>query len=192
MLRFLFCLLFIVCCVNLFAETCLTDEEAKRITDRLDKDKQIIQWQNDRWNLLMDTAPIIKYNTIEGKGIEQTIEFNIKDDKPLIYKVLLDIDKEKRDAYFFPFTFGLCVMLEPFISNYFDAKLTLEIFSLSPLSTNYIKDLSLHLLIGAQSTGMSISYRFAKILPNTRLHAYYGIDYVMRQPTYGIGLSLNF
>lgn len=174
-----------------YSDACFSNEELKRITERLDKDKKIIQWQSKRWEELVNTIPEIDYIVEPNDIIIQKIKFKIKEDAPLEYELKIKIQYDTEKKEFFPFTFNLCGMIEPALETKSDIKLGIQFLSLAPLSSDSFNKFGMHLLLGAQSSGISISYKLSDFLPNTRLHVYSGISYTNNM-SYGIGLSLNF
>jgi len=176
---------------NSLGNVCFTIREAEEIYSQLEKNERIIKWQRDRWNNLINTQPKIKYDVIEGDIIIQTVEFPIKGDNPLIYEIRIKIIREDFSKLYFPFTLSLCGMVETGVNSYIDTKLGIQIFNFYPLKIKYLKYLGIHAMIGAQSSGISVSWVFFKHLKNTRLHLYTGMSYEMKKST-GIGISLNF
>lgn len=176
---------------SLSKDICFSDKEAERIIERLEKDKRIIKWQKNRWDNLINTIPKIKYEIVDDVVIIQTIEFPVKDDKPLVYEVKMRIIQKAGPRKLFPFTFSLCGMFESAAVNKVDAKVGIQIINFSPINIKYLRNIGLHCLVGAQSTGLSISWKVSKYLRNTRIHLYNGLTYDLKK-SYGIGISLNF
>lgn len=185
----LICLLFISS--YSYGEKCLTDEQAKRVNDRLEKDKKIIQWQSKRWNDLIETDPKIKFENKEDSIIIQTIEFPIENDNPLVYELKLEILKKQQEMRLIPLTLSLCAMIEPLAPSMIDAKFGIQLLNFAPLKIPYIEQMGVHAMIGFQSIGVSLSYMLSKKFQNTRIHLYSGFTYQLKQ-SYGVGISLNF
>ena len=185
-------IILIILPIKAFPEVCLTDEEAIRITQRLEKDKQIIKWQAKRWKDLVNTTPKINYKVLDNNQILiQTIEFKIKHDTPLIYETKSKINIEDvLENKYFPITPSLVGILETGTEGYGDAKFGIEVFSFSPMKKE-IQKFSLHALIGIQSSGISVSFKIFEFLKNTRIHLYSGLTYTANK-TFGTGISLNF
>lgn len=176
---------------NSLGNVCFTIKEAEEIYKQLNDNEKIIKWQRDRWNDIVNTQPKITYDIIDNEIIIQTVEFPVKDDTPLIYEVKIKIIKENISKSYFPFTLSLCGVAETGINNYMDTKLGIQLLNFYPLHINYVRYMGIHLLIGVQSSGFSLSWMVFKHLKNTRLHLYTGMSYKMKK-TIGIGVSLNF
>jgi len=176
---------------SIVGEVILTEKEAEELYERLDKDEHIIKWQAKRWNGLVNTNPKITYKIVDGNVIIQTVEFPIKNDKPLIYEVKMKITQKDEPRMLFPFTLSLCGILESGVMSRVDAKLGVQLFNFPSVGLRYFKSLGIHCLIGAQSSGVSLSWRVTDYLKNTRIHLYSGMTYEMKK-SFGIGVSLNF
>lgn len=176
---------------NSLGNVCFTIKEAEEIYKQLNNNEKIIKWQRNRWNDLINTQPKITYDIIDNEIIIQTVEFPIKNDIPLIYEVKIKVIKENISKVYFPFTLSLCGIAETGIDSYIDTKLGIQLFNFYPLRIKYVKYMGIHLLLGVQSSGLSLSWMVFKHLRNTRLHLYTGMSYQMKK-TIGIGISLNF
>ena len=174
-------------------DVCFTKKEAEEIITRLERDKKLIKSQSKKWKALIESTPKITYKVLDNEILIQTVEFPIKNDKPLIYEVKSKIILKKAEKpKYFPLNINLAGMGESGVKKYVDAKLGLEIFSFAPLSIFILERFSLHAMVGIQSTGLSISYQISKkYLKNTRVHFYTGFAYTVK-PSYGGGISLNF
>ena len=175
-------------------DICFTKKEAEDIDKQLDKNKKIIIWQANRWKRLINTQPKIQYRVSGSKVIVQKIEFPVKKDKPLIYKVDLEIDTLGRKYSFFPLLVNLGLMVESGATkfHYLDPKLGFQFAGLYPTGITFIKGLGFHVLVGVQSAGLSISWGWLKRpIENLRFHVYGGIAYTGKG-TGGGGITLNF
>lgn len=174
-------------------DICFSEKEVKKIDERLEKDKKLINWYSNRWQNIINTIPTITYEIKDGKVIIQTVEFPIKNDKPLKYKIESTITiKKKEELSYFPLRFELCGIIESGAKNYIDAKIGLEFFSLSPLRIFILERFSCNFMVGVQSLGMTLSYQISKkYLKNTRIHFYTGFAYTVK-PSFGGGISLFF
>lgn len=182
-------------------EVCFSKQEAKAIVDQLEENRRIIKWQANRWKNLVDTKPNIYYKILDKKVVIQKVEFPIKNDKPLIYKVKFEVNTESRKYTFFPLRVNLGIVVESGLFNqdaenvlikYVDPKLGLHFFGLEPLKIPFIRGLGLHVLVGIQSAGLSLSWGLMKKpLENLRIHFYGGITY-KGNSSFGMGVTLNF
>ena len=173
---------------------CFTKKEATSIKEQLDEDRKVIKWQAKRWKELVNAKPKIKYETTDKKVIIQEIEFPVKNDSPLIYKVTFEVNTFSKEFTYFPLRINLGIMVESGAEKfrYVDPKLGLQIFGLEPLKTPFIRGLGFHALIGVQSAGLSISWGWMKRpIENLRIHFYTGITYEAKE-SFGGGITLNF
>ena len=190
-------------CIPLFAEVVLTDAEYKALMTRLKNDKTIITTDNKRWNDLKTSKPKIDYEVQDDAVVIQKVEIPVYAAASLKYEVKFKIELKKTTAKFFPWTFFLCGTVESVykfgngetFKVYPDIKLGVQFFSLKPLNDNL--GLGLNVMVGVQSIGGSLSYTFPKVLKNTSIHVYLGLNYksvVDKSPRmgYGLGISLNF
>lgn len=176
-----------ICNISLFnlgfSEVTLTDKEAEQIYNRLEKDKQIIIQNQKRWEKIRKEKPTIKYETKDGV-VYQTITIPVEDDNPLIYETAFDVKEPKK---YIPLTLKLVGVIET--QSITDFKFGIEVFSLYPMDI----PIGLNVLAGIKSSGLSISYNLQKVFKNTGIHVYTGFSYTPPiQPTYGVGISLNF
>lgn len=176
---------------NSFSKIVLSEQEANEIYNRLEQDEKIIKWQSTRWNNLVNTNPHITYEIEDGDIIIQTIEFSVKNDKPLIYEIKMKIIQENEPKTYFPLTLSLCGIIETAAQSHVDAKVGIQLFNFPSIGLKYFKSLGVHFLLGAQSSGISLSWKISKYFKNTRLHIYSGMSYEAKK-SFGTGVSLNF
>jgi len=185
------------------ADVVLTDAEYKALVQRLKNDREIINITNQRWNDLKTSKPKIDYEIQEDSVVIQRVEIPVRATNPLKYEVKFKIELSKQKPKFFPWTFFLCGTVESTykLKNgetfkvYPDVKLGVQFFSLKPLMENL--NLGFNVMVGIQSIGGSISYTIPKVLKNTSVHLYFGLNYksvAAKDPrmAYGLGISLNF
>lgn len=175
-------------------DVCFTMKEAEAINKQLEKNKKIILWQANRWKGLINEQPKIHYKVSGPKVLIKKVEFPVKNDKPLIYKVDLEINTSDRRYSFFPLLINLGLMAESGAEKfyYLDPKIGLQFLGLHPTRIPFIKGLGLHALVGIQSAGLSISWGWLKRpIENLRFHFYAGITYTGKE-TFGGGITLNF
>lgn len=173
---------------------CFTEKEADSIKKQLDDDRKVIKWQAKRWKELVNAKPKIKYETTDKKVIIQEIEFPVKNDTPLTYKVTFEVNTFLGNSTYFPLKINLGVIVESGAEKfrYVDPKIGLQIFGLEPLKTKFIRNLGFHVLVGVQSTGFSVSWGWMKRpIENLRIHIYTGITYEAKE-SFGGGITLNF
>ena len=175
-------------------DICFTKNEIGVIDKQLEKNKKVIIWQAKRWKDLVETQPKIQYKVSGPKVIVQRIEFPVKKDKPLVYRVNLEIDTSKRKYTYFPLLINLGLMVESgaIKFHYLDPKLGFQFAGLYPTGITFIKGLGFHALVGIQSAGLSISWGWLKRpIENLRFHVYGGVAYTGKE-TFGGGITLNF
>ena len=173
---------------------CFTKEEAEKICERLEKDKKIIRWQSKRWKDLINAKPKVYYKTTDKNTVIQKIEIPVKKDKPLIYKIELEVKGLVEKPTFFPLNINLGIIIESGAVRfrYVDPKIGLQIFGLKPIKLSFIQGLGLHVLVGVQSAGLSLSWGWMKKpIKNLRFHFYGGITYE-GEKTFGGGITLDF
>lgn len=172
-------------------EVCLTEEEYNIIVQRLLKDKKIIEDDQKRFDALRIAIPQISYKIIDNGVVIQKILIPMPGDTSIEYENTFEILIKKPKEHFFPFTLMLVGGVET--RSFADAKLGVEVFSLSPLTIKFLREISFNVLVGFQSTDVSISYSLPKPLSNISIHLYYGLKYEKSIPyVFGIGIGLNF
>lgn len=173
----------------------ITQEKYKQIVDRLTKDKEIMQKNDDKWDVLRKEIPEIDYKVSDEGIVVEKIIIPVKDDNPLEYMNEFKIISKRNDEGFIPLRLRLLGMMQvhPAIGEEVepDVKLAIKLFGLKPLKIPILQNLGLNVSAGFRGMGASLSYDLPKPLINTSIHAFYGISYKWKD-IIGIGVSLNF
>lgn len=173
-----------------FSETTLTDQQYEVVLQQLKRDRVIINENNIRWHSLRTSKPEVEYTVgDDNKVIVQKITIPISGTTPLVYQMKFEVTPPVKPTSFIPLKFFLCGMLET--TTLADAKLGLQVFSLSPLKWSYVSNISANVLVGVRSFGTSVSYTLPKPMHNTSIHVYSGFSYQFKK-VFGVGVSLNF
>jgi len=174
---------------TVYADVILTDKQYELLIKRLKQDKAIININHIRWNSLKKSKPTITYTVKDGQIVIQSIKIPIYKATPIIYKVKFKIEPSSEQKTYIPISLHLCGMIET--RSKVDAKIGIRLLALNPLKIKYFNNINFNILIGIQSSGISIGYTMPKPFKNTTLHLYSGYSYKL-QRVYGFGISLNF
>lgn len=166
-------------------------DEYEEILTILDRNAEIIKKQEERLNNLRTEKPSVEYMITDNGIVIQKIQINVQDDNPLVYRNLIAIELVEHDTTWFPFKPMLVGGIET--QSKTDIKFGIQCISLRPLSQEHLKHISANVLIGINSSAVSISYTLPKPLQNTSIHIYTGIQHeVSLDRIIGIGVGLFF
>jgi hypothetical protein len=192
---FLLAIIFVFSVPAFSGNVTLTQEKYKQIIDRLTKDKEIMQKNDDKWDVLRKEIPEINYKVSDEGIVVEKIVIQVKDDNPLEYLNEFKIISKKNDEGFIPLRLRLLGVMQvhPTVGEEIepDVKLAIKLFGLKPLKIPVLQNLGLNVSAGFRGMGGSLSYDLPKPLANTSIHLFYGTSYKWKD-IIGIGLSLNF
>lgn len=192
----LFVFMFVFACVPLLAQNVtLSRQQYKTIIDRLEKDKEIIQKNDAKWDELRKQIPEVEYKVTEGGVVVERIMIPIKDDNPLEYQSDFTVVMKAKTEGFFPLKLRLYggVEVQPKIGETIepDVKLAIKLLGFRPLRVPVLENFGFNAMAGVRGFGASLSYDLPAPVANTAVHAYFGTSYKWEQRI-GMGISLNF
>lgn len=174
-----------------YSQVSLTKEQQEQLINRLERDKQLLIQDKNRWEKIRKETPKIEWEVKDNYFILQKMQIEVYNDTPLIYETEWKIDLDKKEDSFFPMTLRFAGTIESSMTT--DFKIGLKVISLSPLKSEMINNLGLNVLVGLKSSGLSISYDMGKPFSNVAFHLYSGFKYSLSNPSvFGIGISVNF
>lgn len=173
----------------------LSEQQYKTIIDRLEKDKDIMQKNDAKWNDLRKQVPEVEYKVTDGGVVVEKITIPIKDDNPLEYQSDFTVVMKTKTEGFFPLKLRLYggVEVQPKIGETIepDVKLAIKLLGFRPLRVPILENFGFNAMAGVRGFGASLSYDLPAPIANTAVHAYFGTSYKWEQRI-GMGISLNF
>jgi len=190
MKRILIFLFILILGAPLFAKkVCIPEKQYDKIIDQLEDNRQALLEDDLKWEQVRKETPQIDYN-VNGNNVTQKITIPVTDDNPLEYQTEFQIIPLKEG--WMPIKFRLLGAMDTNFTTFTpDAKLGIKFFSFSPILIPGLQNLGLNVLVGLNSSNISLSYDLPKPINNSALHIYTGFSYGFDQ-VYGIGFSLNF